>query len=187
MAWLCAEMDDQDKSLVSVIWCIVCQQYKIQICRLKNFFVHCISMKCVRSTFSGGRSSYTVVWQSSGCYEIAIIIPAWVLNARTQRVSTPLCMYDALPCIGNLLQHYGMYRVSMLQLSISLSKSFKALGGGWAESGNDWILYTKDVFELTLASEELGSLSELQPTDRLPNLRCCCDWGCSMLKRCKMT
>ena len=32
--------------------------------------LQCISMKCVRSIFCGGRSSYIVVWQRSGCYEI---------------------------------------------------------------------------------------------------------------------
>ena len=44
----------------------------------------------------------------------------------------------------------------------------------------------KGCVELTLASEGLGSLSELQPTHRLLNLRCCHDWGYRMLKRWKM-
>ena len=42
MAWLRAEMDDQDKScckiaaIVSTLWCIVCRQYETRICGLKN-------------------------------------------------------------------------------------------------------------------------------------------------------
>jgi len=61
MAWLRAEMDDQDKSLVFIFWCVFCWQYETGICGLKNFSVQCISLKYVRSTFSGGRSSYIVV------------------------------------------------------------------------------------------------------------------------------
>ena len=37
MAWLRADMDDQDKSLVSMLWCVVCQQYQTRICGFKNF------------------------------------------------------------------------------------------------------------------------------------------------------
>ena len=114
-----AEMDDQGKSLVSTLWCVVCRQYETRICGPKNFSrawtisssdhktsnitdhansephdtammylctftcycIYCtlllynVSMKCVRSTFCNGRSSYSVVWQSSGCYEIVIFIP----------------------------------------------------------------------------------------------------------------
>ena len=118
--WLCAEIDDQDKSFVSMLWCIVCWQYETRICGPKNsrpwidgssnhktnnritdhpnsephkvdmmyfctfhmflyilyvIIVQCISMKCVRSTFCDGRSSYIVVWQSSGCYQILIFLP----------------------------------------------------------------------------------------------------------------
>ena len=36
MAWLRAEMDDPDKFLVSMLWCIVCQQYETRIRRLKT-------------------------------------------------------------------------------------------------------------------------------------------------------
>jgi len=32
-------------------------------------------MKCVRSTFCDGWSSYILVWQSSGCYQVVIFIP----------------------------------------------------------------------------------------------------------------
>ena len=108
-----SEMDDQGKSLVSTLWCVVCQQYETRICRqyetricgpknfsrawtnsssnhktsnindhansephkgdmiyLCTFTCYCIyctlllynvSMKCVRSTFCNGRSSYSVV------------------------------------------------------------------------------------------------------------------------------
>ena len=34
---LCAEMDDQGKSLVSTLWCVVCRQYETRICGPKNF------------------------------------------------------------------------------------------------------------------------------------------------------
>ena len=37
MGWLHAEMDDQDKSLVSTLWCVVCRQYENKICGIKNF------------------------------------------------------------------------------------------------------------------------------------------------------
>jgi len=37
MAWLRAEIDDQDKSLVSKVWCIDCRQYETRMCGLKNF------------------------------------------------------------------------------------------------------------------------------------------------------
>ena len=37
MGWLRAEMDDQDKSLVSTLWCVVCRQYVNKICWIKNF------------------------------------------------------------------------------------------------------------------------------------------------------
>ena len=80
MAWLCAEMD-QDESLVSMLWCIVFRQYKTRICGLKNLSVQCISMKCVRPTFSGGRLSYIVIWESSGYYEIVICIPAVTMHS----------------------------------------------------------------------------------------------------------
>jgi len=36
MAWLRAEMDNQDKSLVCTLW-FVCRQYETRICGLKNF------------------------------------------------------------------------------------------------------------------------------------------------------
>ena len=36
MMCLCAEMDGQDKSLVSMLWCFVCRQYKIRICGHKS-------------------------------------------------------------------------------------------------------------------------------------------------------
>ena len=36
LTWLRAEMDDQDKSLVSTLWCAVCGQYETRICGLKN-------------------------------------------------------------------------------------------------------------------------------------------------------
>ena len=35
--WLCAEMGDQGKSLVSTLWCVVRQQYETRVCRPKNF------------------------------------------------------------------------------------------------------------------------------------------------------
>ena len=116
-----AEMDDQGKSLVSTLWCVVCRQYETRICGPKNFrawtnsssdhktsnitdhansephdtammylctvtsyCIYCtlllynLSMKCVRSTFCNGQSSYSVVWQSSGCYEFVIFIPPLV-------------------------------------------------------------------------------------------------------------
>ena len=60
MVWLRAEMDNQDKSLLSMFWSIVCWQYET-VCGPNNFSVQCISMKCVRPTFSGGRSSYIVI------------------------------------------------------------------------------------------------------------------------------
>ena len=37
MGLLRAEMDDQDKSLVSMLWCVVCRQYENKICGIKNF------------------------------------------------------------------------------------------------------------------------------------------------------
>ena len=37
MVWLRAEMDGQDKSLVSTLWCVVCRQYETRICGYKNF------------------------------------------------------------------------------------------------------------------------------------------------------
>ena len=37
MAWLCADTDDQDKSLVSTLWCVVCRKYETKICGHKNF------------------------------------------------------------------------------------------------------------------------------------------------------
>lgn len=37
IAWLRAEMDDQDKSLVSTLWCVVCRRYETRICGLKSF------------------------------------------------------------------------------------------------------------------------------------------------------
>ena len=37
MAWLRADMDDQDKSLVSMLWFGVCGKYETKICRYKNF------------------------------------------------------------------------------------------------------------------------------------------------------
>ena len=35
---LCAEMDDQGKSLVSTLWCVVCRQYETRLCGPKNFY-----------------------------------------------------------------------------------------------------------------------------------------------------
>ena len=120
-----AEMDNQGKSLVSTLWCVVCRQYETRICGPKNFsrartnsssnhitsnvtdhannephkaaimylctftcyciyctlILYSVSMKCVRSTFCNGWSSYSVVWQSSGCYELVISIPGvWLSN-----------------------------------------------------------------------------------------------------------
>ena len=43
------------------------------------------NVKCIRSTFSGGRSSYIVVWQSLGCYEIVIFIPGMPLTFQVNR------------------------------------------------------------------------------------------------------
>ena len=37
MVWLHAEMDDHDKTLVSMLWCVVCRQYEMRINGLKNF------------------------------------------------------------------------------------------------------------------------------------------------------
>ena len=37
MGLLRAEMDDQEKSLVSMLWCVVCRQYENKICGIKNF------------------------------------------------------------------------------------------------------------------------------------------------------
>ena len=37
MAWLRAEMESPDKSLVSTLWCFVCRKYKPRICGLKKF------------------------------------------------------------------------------------------------------------------------------------------------------
>ena len=37
MVWLRAEMDDQDKSLVSALWCVVCRKHETRICGPKNF------------------------------------------------------------------------------------------------------------------------------------------------------
>ena len=36
MGWLRAEMDDQDKSLVSTLWCVVCWQYENKLCGIKT-------------------------------------------------------------------------------------------------------------------------------------------------------
>ena len=32
-----ADMDDQDKSIVSTLWCVVCRKYETRTCRLKKF------------------------------------------------------------------------------------------------------------------------------------------------------
>ena len=37
MAWLCADIDDQDKAIVSTLWCVVCRKDETRICGLKNF------------------------------------------------------------------------------------------------------------------------------------------------------
>ena len=37
MVWLCADMDDQDRSIVSTLWCVVCRKYETRMCGLKNF------------------------------------------------------------------------------------------------------------------------------------------------------
>ena len=37
VAWLCASMDDQDKFVVSMFWCVVCRKYETRMCGLKNF------------------------------------------------------------------------------------------------------------------------------------------------------
>ena len=37
MTWLRSEVDSQDKSLVSTLWCSVCRQYEKRICGHKNF------------------------------------------------------------------------------------------------------------------------------------------------------
>ena len=37
MMWLHAEMDEQDKTLVSTLWCVVCQEYEARISGHKNF------------------------------------------------------------------------------------------------------------------------------------------------------
>lgn len=37
MAWLRADMDTQDKSLVSTLWCVVCRRYESQLNGNKNF------------------------------------------------------------------------------------------------------------------------------------------------------
>lgn len=37
MVWLCAELDSQDKSLVSTLSCAVCQKHVSRICGIKNF------------------------------------------------------------------------------------------------------------------------------------------------------
>ena len=37
MVWLRAELDSQDKSLVSTLSCAVCQKHESQICGIKNF------------------------------------------------------------------------------------------------------------------------------------------------------
>ena len=37
MVWLRGEMDDHDKTLVSMLWCVVCRQYEMSINGLKNF------------------------------------------------------------------------------------------------------------------------------------------------------
>ena len=39
MGWLHAEMDNQDKSLVSTLWCVVCRQYENKICGIKTFLL----------------------------------------------------------------------------------------------------------------------------------------------------
>ena len=37
MAWLRADMDKEDRSTVSTLWCFVCRKYKERICGQKNF------------------------------------------------------------------------------------------------------------------------------------------------------
>ena len=37
MVWLRANLDTQDKSLVSKLWCVVCKQYKSRICGIRSF------------------------------------------------------------------------------------------------------------------------------------------------------
>ena len=75
-----------------------------------------------------------------------------------------------------------MYKYPALNFSVPIFQST------WRKVGREWEwsrTVHKQCVELTLASEGTGSLSELQPTDGLLNLRCCCDWSCRMLKRCK--
>ena len=38
MAWLSADMDTQEKSLVSTLWCVACRKYERQLTGRKNFF-----------------------------------------------------------------------------------------------------------------------------------------------------
>ena len=37
MVWLRADMDDQDRSIVSTLWCVVCRKYETRMCGFKNF------------------------------------------------------------------------------------------------------------------------------------------------------
>ena len=37
MTWLNCDIDQQNKSLVSILWCSVCRQYEHEICSYKNF------------------------------------------------------------------------------------------------------------------------------------------------------
>ena len=37
MTWLRASMDQQDKSVVSTLWCVVCREYENRICGYRNF------------------------------------------------------------------------------------------------------------------------------------------------------
>ena len=46
MTWLCTEVDNRDRSLVSTLWCVVCRQYETRICGLKNFSTAWIDGLC---------------------------------------------------------------------------------------------------------------------------------------------
>ena len=37
MTWLRADMDKEDRSIVSTLWCVICRKYEGRICRQKNF------------------------------------------------------------------------------------------------------------------------------------------------------
>ena len=50
MAWLGAEMDDEDKSCVSTLWCVVCRKYESKICIHKNFSKAWIDGSCNQKT-----------------------------------------------------------------------------------------------------------------------------------------